>query len=62
MLGHKIKCARIEAGMTQAEVAKALFIAQPVVSDWENGIYSPRAPMLFAICSLLNKDLDYFKT
>ena len=59
-LGHKIKCARVQAGMTQLELAKAVFVTQPVISDYENGIYEPKWSAVVAIASALKQPVNYF--
>lgn len=59
-LGRKIKCARVQAGMTQTELAKAVFVTQPVISDYENGICEPKWSVVLAISSALNQPIEYF--
>lgn len=39
--GHLIREARLRAGLTQAELAKALGTHQPVVARWETGRTRP---------------------
>lgn len=36
-LGEKIRQARREKGMTQEQLAQALFVSRQTVSNWENG-------------------------
>lgn len=61
ILGKRIKLARIEAELTQLELAKQIYVTQTVVSDWENGIYEPRALMLSQIAKVTGKHFDYFQ-
>ena len=37
-LGEKIRQARREKGMTQEQLAQALFVSRQTVSNWENGV------------------------
>ena len=37
-LGEKIRKTRREKGMTQEQLAQALFVSRQTVSNWENGI------------------------
>ncbi|MGL5923829.1 helix-turn-helix domain-containing protein [Chroococcidiopsis sp.] len=60
-LGRKIKLARVEADMSQAQLGKAVFESQQMVSDWENGVVSPRAIALMRVAIALSKPLDYFQ-
>ena len=36
-LGEKIRQARREKGLTQEQLAQALFVSRQTVSNWENG-------------------------
>lgn len=60
-LGRKIKLARIEADMSQSQLGLAIFESQQMVSDWENGVISPRAIALMRVAIALEKKLDYFQ-
>lgn len=40
-LGEKIRQARREKGMTQEQLAQALFVSRQTVSNWENGRTEP---------------------
>lgn len=59
-LGRKIKVARVESGMTQDELGKAVFASQQLISDWEMGVVSPRAITLMRVAIALGKKLEYF--
>lgn len=37
-----LKAARVNAGLSQAEVAKSLKVSQASVASWESGLSSPR--------------------
>ena len=60
-LGRLIKLARIEAEMSQVQLGLAVFESQQMVSDWENGVVSPRAIALMRVAIALGKKLEYFQ-
>ena len=47
-----LKAARINAGLTQKEAAKALNVSNKTLCSWENGISMPKADKIDAICEL----------
>jgi len=47
-----LKAARINAGLTQKEAAKALKVSNKTLCSWENGISIPKADKIDAICEL----------
>lgn len=52
-LGHFLKHARVNAGLSQAEVAKAFRLATPqCVSNWETGRTSPPMKYLLKLCQM----------
>lgn len=53
-----IKNIREQAGLTQAEVAKALNVGQSAVAAWETGQALPRADKLIDIAKLLNCTIE----
>lgn len=53
-----IKNIREQAGLTQAEVAKALNVGQSAVAAWETGQSLPRADKLLDIAKLLNCTIE----
>ena len=52
MLKISLKAARINAGLTQKEAAKALGISNKTLHSWEKGDTSPSAEHIDAICDL----------
>ena len=59
-LGKKIKLARIEHDMTQADLAKAIGALQKSISRYETGIALPSLETLEKICKTLKKPFGYF--
>lgn len=59
MLSERLKTAREAAGMSQAEVAKAIGVSQPAYCYMENGDKVPSLPVAKQIAKTLNTSLDY---
>lgn len=57
-IGCVIKASRIAAGMTQAQVAKALGRPQNTISAWEVGRAQPDANTLFELFDILDRSVD----
>ena len=49
---ESLKCRRLAANLTQAELARKLDVRPQTVSKWENGACAPDAGYLAALCSL----------
>lgn len=58
-MGQKLKEARLSAGMTQAEVAAKLGVAQPVYQRFEKGVYECSYEQLKTLCELFDISADY---
>ena len=52
-LGEKIRQARREKGMTQDQLAQALFVSRQTVSNWENGRTEPDYQTLTRLSELV---------
>ena len=59
-LGKKIKLARVELDMTQADLAEASEIMQKSISRYENGLSLPSLETLEKIAKKLKKSFGYF--
>ena len=53
-LGKFIQTKRKELGLSQKELAKALYVTESAVSKWERGIYYPDITMISGICEVLH--------
>lgn len=53
-----IAAARIEAGMTQAELAAQLGVLQPQIAKWETGARHPKVENLAKIAAALGVPLE----
>jgi transcriptional regulator with XRE-family HTH domain len=59
-LGKKIKLARVEYDLTQAQLAKKIKAKQKSISRYENGISMPSIETLVKIAKALKKSTSYF--
>jgi len=53
-----IKAARVNAGLTQKDVAKALGVSETTVIKWEKGTSVPLADKFVEMCKLYNVSMD----
>ena len=59
-LGKKIKLARVEAELTQGELAEKIKAKQKSISRYENGLALPSLETLEKIAKKLKKSFGYF--
>jgi transcriptional regulator with XRE-family HTH domain len=52
-IGDRIRHARKEAGLNQADLAERVGVSQPAVANWESGVHDPRRVMLAKIADIL---------
>ena len=63
VLKNRIREARKEAHMSQAELGKAAGVSRQTINSIENGQFSPTAKLALVLCTILNKkfeELFYF--
>ena len=60
MLKITLKAARTNAGLSQKEAAKVIGVSNKTLHNWENGISSPDAKYIDAICDLYKVSLLVF--
>ena len=58
-IGKKLKEARLQANLTQKEVADRLGVAQPIYQRFEKGVYECNYEQLKALCDLFDISADY---
>ena len=58
-LAERIKELRLEKGLSQAELAKALSVTQTALGKWELGQRSPNVDMIINICNYFKVSSDY---
>ena len=51
---------RKEYDLTQSQLGKQLGVSNRAVSKWENGISNPQIEIIYKMCKMYGKDLDYF--
>lgn len=59
MFSERLRALRAKAGMSQAEIAKKIYISQPAYAKYELGTATPNPETLAAIAGLLNCSVDY---
>lgn len=59
MLSHNIKNLRTAKGISQVELAKALFVSKQSVSNWENDNIMPSVEMLMKIAKYFSVSTDF---
>ncbi len=58
MKNLKLKSARAELDMSQAELAQAVGVTRQTINQIESGEYNPSINLCISICKALNKTLD----
>ncbi len=53
-----LAAARVNAGMTQADVAKEMHLTKQTIVNWENNRIIPKPAQLEMMCRLYNIPLD----
>jgi len=59
-MGELIRKARLEAGISQSELAKFVYVSQAAISDMENGKREVSSTELLAMSVKLRKPIIYF--
>lgn len=59
LMETRIKELRLESGLTQSQVAKAINTSQRNIGRWENGENEPTASFLVALADFFNVSIDY---
>ena len=63
VLQNRVKDARIQAGLSQAQLAELIGVSRNTISSIETGQFSPTAKLALTICIALDKkfeELFYF--
>ena len=58
MVKMTLKAARVNAGLTQKDVAKEVGVSNKTVCSWETGATSPNAIQVEALCGLYGVSYD----
>lgn len=54
-----LAAARVNAGMTQEEVAKKMHISKQTIGNWENGKVIPRFAQLVMLCRIYGIEQEH---
>lgn len=63
VLQNRVKEARVQAGLSQAQLAELIGVSRNTISSIETGQFSPTAKLALTICIVLDKkfeELFYF--
>lgn len=52
---------RVNAGMTQQDVADRLGVSRSTVIKWEAGVVEPKELVIYALAKLYNVEIDTFR-
>ena len=55
---NRMRAARAERGMSQADLAAAIGVTRQTISMMESGNYNPTLRLCLAVCRCLGKTLD----
>lgn len=58
MVNKKMKQARTDKGLSQAELAKMIGVSRQTINMIENGDYNPTIALCIKLCRVLEKTLD----
>jgi len=56
-----LKALRVNAGLTQQDVADRLGVSNSTVVKWENDKERPKELVIYALAYLYDTDIDYMK-
>lgn len=54
-----LAAARVNANLTQEDVANALGVSKGTIINWEKGRISPKYSQMVKLCEIYNMPLDY---
>ena len=59
-IGDKIKELRIEKGLSQMQLGKAIGVSQKAIDYWERSINEPKVSYIIALVDFFNLSYDEF--
>ncbi|MBO5737518.1 MAG: helix-turn-helix transcriptional regulator [Clostridia bacterium] len=59
MFCEKLKELRMEKGIGQVELAKAINVSKGIISLWENGLREPKLSNLIVLAKFFEVSIDY---
>lgn len=61
-IGERITSLRVEANLSQGQLAKLLEVSRQAVSKWENDQSTPDTVKLIRLADILNTEVEYLAT
>lgn len=58
-IGNRLKEARIQRGLTQEELARAVGVTKGAIGNYETGVSSPKESVLIKLMQVLEIDANY---
>lgn len=59
-IGEKIKELRLEKGLSQLQLAKAINVSQKAIDYWERNVNEPKSSYIIALVKFFNFSFDEF--
>ena len=59
MFCERLKELRLEKGVGQIELSKAINVSKGIISLWENGLREPKLSNLIALAQFFEVSMDY---
>ena len=59
MISDKVKELRLEKGLSQAQLAKAIGVSQKAIDYWERNINEPKASYVISLAKFFNVSADF---
>lgn len=59
IFGERLKELRIEKGLGQVELSKAIHVSKGIISLWENGLREPKLSNLIVLAGFFEVSIDY---
>jgi len=59
IFGERLKELRIEKGLGQVEMSKAIQVSKGIISLWENGLREPKLSNLIVLANYFEVSIDY---
>lgn len=58
-IGERIRIARKDAGLSQADLARRIGVSQPAIATWESGVHDPRRLALARLADALATPVEW---
>ena len=58
-IGERIRAARKDSGLSQADLAQRIGVSQPAIAAWESGVHDPRRVVMARLADALGVSLEW---